>query len=149
MGKMLETVKMALADAEVHYGEETDGLIHFGVRGDNTNLNMHIVCDEEQSLLNIRLSYPQKAPESKYARLALWMVEKNFHTALGAFSLDTTDGEIVFRITETLDENAINMSIVHACVSTAMGYCDKVYPEIIKVLFLDSDAAEEGDDKST
>lgn len=73
-----------------------------------------------------------------------WVAEKNYGLTLGEFKLDTSDGEISFRITCPLDKGAVNEDIVTVAYSNALSTFDKAYEEIIKAIYLDNGRGEDG-----
>lgn len=134
MGKMYDTVKERLDELEYHYNVD-DSVFRMGVRGENTNMNVTIITDEDKELFMVNVALPQKAVETRMVEVIKWVNHFNFWCVLGVFMVDDRDGEIVFRITETMDEGAINKSIVDACLSTAMCTADNAYPDLIKAMF--------------
>lgn len=134
MKKIFDTVKATLEGFELHFSEEND-VIRTGVRGDNTNMTVQVVTDEEKELLFVNTSLPQKIGETNYAKVLRWINSTNYHLVLGFFTLDEEDGELSFRVTLTLDDGAVNDKIIAAALLTAMNTCDTKYPELMRLIF--------------
>ncbi len=82
-------------------------------------------------------------PKDKIDRMCRWVAEKNYGLTLGEFKLDTSDGEISFRITCPLDNGAVNEDIVTVAYSNALSTFDNAYEEIIKTIYLDNGSGED------
>lgn len=135
--KIYNTIKKSLDDFDFKYNVDDDGVFCMGVHGENTNMNVVVLADEVKELMMINVKYPQRAIDRRMAELLKWINHFNYWSVLGAFMVDDRDGEIIFRITLSLDDGAVNSSIISACLSTAMAVADDSYPRIIKVLFQD------------
>lgn len=144
MGKIYDTIKETLDALEYTYHNDEDAF-RMGVRGENTNMDVLLIADEQKELLMLSVGCPQKAVDRYMAELLQWMNHFNYWSVLGAFMVDDRDGEIVFRITLSLDEGAVNTSIISACLATAMATVDDSYPKIVKVLFPDDGDSATGD----
>lgn len=142
MKKIYDTVIAKLQEMELHYTEEDD-VIRTGVRGNNTNIRLHVVTDEERELLFINLTCPQEFGEKHYDKLLRWINKTNYNLVLGYFTLDEEDGELAFRITLTLDNGAVNDKVVEASLLTAMTTVDNRYPALMKHIYADADTAKD------
>ena len=137
MAKIFDTVKATLEELELRFRIEKDCMFCFGVQGENTNLDCTILCDDDQEIMIVSVSLPQKANQKSIGRMCRWITDTNYTTVLGAFSMDTNDGEIYFRVSSTLDGGAINNKIVKVALTTALSTCDSKYPEIVKTIYME------------
>ncbi|MCM1501318.1 MAG: YbjN domain-containing protein [Bacteroidales bacterium] len=137
MGKIFETVKTTLEELKFHYSIKNECMFNFDVHGENANFNCSIICDDDNEILFVSITLPQKATRKSINRVCRWITDTNYNTVLGAFMMDTGDGEICYRISNTLDCGAVNSDIVKASLITALNCCDTKYPEIVKTIFLE------------
>lgn len=137
MAKIFDTVKATLEEMGLHFRIEKDCMFCLGIQGENTNLDCTILCDDDQEIMIVSVSLPQKANKKCIDRMCRWITDTNYTTVLGAFSMDTNDGEICFRVSNTLDGGAINKKIIEVALTTALTTCDSKYPEIVKTIYME------------
>lgn len=140
--KIYNTVELALKNAELNYNID-DEIFRFGIRGEHTNFDVRIVCEEEMEFLMTIVTCSMCVPKNKIDRMCRWVAEKNYGLTLGEFKLDTSDGELSFRITCPLDKGAVNEDIVAVAYTNALNTFDNSYEEIIKAIYLDNGSGED------
>ncbi len=141
--KIYNTVEAALKNAEIHYNIEDDIIFRFGIKGEHANYDVKLICEEEMEFLMTVVTCSMCVPKDKIDRMCRWVAEKNYGLTLGEFKLDTSDGEISFRITCPLDNGAVNEDIVTVAYSNALSTFDNAYEEIIKTIYLDNGSGED------
>ena len=140
--KIFNTVEKALNNAELQYSID-DSIFRFGIKGEHANFDVRIVCEEEMEFLMTVVTCSMCVPKNKIDRMCRWAAEKNYGLTLGEFKLDTSDGELSFRITCPLDKGAVNEDIVAVAYTNALNTFDNSYEEIIKAIYLDNGSGED------
>lgn len=143
MGKIIfDTVEKALNNAELQYTTD-DRIFRFGIKSEHANFDVRIVCEEEMEFLMTVVTCSMCVPQNKIDRMCRWVAEKNYGLTLGEFKLDTSDGELSFRITCPLDKGAVNEDIVAVAYTNALNTFDNSYEEIIKAIYLENGSGED------
>ena len=140
--KIYDTVEAALNNAELQYNID-DKIFRFGIKGEHANFDVRIVCEEEMEFLMTIVTCSMCVPKNKIDRMCRWVTEKNYGLTLGEFKLDTSDGELSFRITCPLDKGAVNEDIVTVAYTNALSTFDNSYEEIIKAIYLENGSGED------
>ena len=144
MGKIIfDTVEKALNNAELQFSIDDDSIFRFGIKGEHANFNVRLICEEEMEFLMAIVNCSMCVPQNKIDRMCRWVAEKNYGLTLGEFKLDTSDGELSFRITCPLDKGAVNEDIVTVAYSNALNTFDNSYEEIIKTIYLENGSGED------
>lgn len=141
--KIYKTVEAALKNAEIRYNIDDDVIFRFGIKGEHANYDVRLICEEEMEFLMTVVTCSMCIPKDKIDRMCRWVAEKNYGLTLGEFKLDTSDGEISFRITCPLDKGAVNEDIVTVAYSNALSTFDNAYEEIIRAIYLDNGSGED------
>ena len=141
--RIYNTVEAALKNAELNYDIDRDMVFRFGIKGKHANYDVRMVCEEEMELLMTIVTCSLCVPKEKMDRMCRWVVEKNYGLTLGEFKLDTSDGELSFRITCPLDSGAVNEDIVTVVFLNAISTFDSTFEEIIKSIYLDNGSGED------
>lgn len=141
--KIYNTVELALKNAELHYDIDRDMIFRFGIKGEHAKYEVSMVCEEEMEFLMTSVTCSLCVPKDKIDKMCRWVVEKNYGLTLGGFKLDTSDGELTFRITCPLDKGAVNEDIVAVAYTNALSTFDNNYEEIIKAIYLDNGSGED------
>ena len=140
--KIYNTVETSLNNAELQYSID-DEIFRFGIKGEHANFDVRIVCEEEMELLMTIVTCSMCVPKNKIDRMCRWVAEKNYGLTLGEFKLDTSDGELSYRITCPLDKGAVNEDIVTVAYTNALRTFDNSYEEIIKTIYLENGSGED------
>jgi len=139
--RITNTVENALKKAELHYTVENESIFRFRIKGDHTNFDVLLACDEEMEMLMAIAACSLCVPKEKIDMMCRWITDKNYSLNLGEFKLDTSDGELTFRISCPLDNRAVNEAIVNVAITNTLNTFDVSYEEIMKALY-----SEDGED---
>lgn len=141
--KISNTVEKALKKAEIHYMKDDNSIFRFGLKHDHASYDVGLACVEDMELLMILVSCSICVPQVKIERMCRWIVDKNYTLNLGEFKLDTSDGELTFRISCPLDNGAVNEDIVNVIIANALNTFEMSYEDIMKELYTDMGGQEE------
>lgn len=131
------TVRRALDELKLHYHEDDSGF-ELNIKVEHTNVAVKVLCLEEQEILIAAASGGIFAPEDKIDATCRWACEKNSRCNIGNYIVDTDDGEVSFRISCPLDEEAVNGEIVRVAVLNAIKKIDDDYLELLKLLYFEN-----------
>ena len=131
------TVRRALDELKLHYHEDDSGF-ELNIKVEHTNVAVKVLCLEEQEILIAAASGGIFAPEDKIDATCRWACEKNLRCNIGNYIVDTEDGEVSFRISCPLDEEAVNGEIVRVAVLNAIKKIDDDYLELLKLLYFEN-----------
>lgn len=135
--KIYKTVESTLKNAEIQYSIEDDNIFTFGVVGEHAKFNIRVICEEEMEVLISVVTCSICIPKNKIDKMCRWVIDKNYQLALGGFKIDTSDGELSFRVTCPLDNGAVNEDVVAVAFSCAMSVFDNNYDKIMKAIYFD------------
>lgn len=133
--KIFNTVEKALKRAEINYTVEGDSILRFSIKCDHAIYDVGLACEETMELLMVIANCSLCVPQEKIEPMCRWITDKNFLLNLGIFTLDTSDGELSFRITCPLDKGAVNEDIVNVAITNALNTFEVSFEEIKKVLY--------------
>ena len=133
--KIFNTVERALKKAEIKYTVEDDSILRFSIKGDHASYDVGLACEEKMEMLMVIANCSLCVPKEKIEPMCRWITEKNFLLNLGGFTLDTSDGELSFRISCPLDNGAVNENIVNVAITNALNTFEVSFEEIMKVLY--------------
>ena len=124
--QVYQTVCAALEDRDWNFEkEESDLLVHFGVRGDDIPIQFIIAVDEERQLIRVMSPLPFKMSEDNRVEGAIAVCAANFGMVDGSFDYDLTDGRIVFRMTVSFRESTIGQLLIQYMISCTIAMVDE------------------------
>lgn len=141
--KIYNTVEATLKDAELHYSVEDDIIFCLGISGEHASFDIKLVCEENMELLLAVVKCGIRIPKDKIGKMCRWIVEKNYSLSVGEFKMDTSDGELSFRMACPLDGGAVNKDIVRVALAQTLNTFDNTYEEMVKAMYLEGDENED------
>lgn len=127
-------VETVLDTAQLSY-ENEGAVFTFSVSDDNADFPIRIIVDEEQELLLIIGYYPVKVTEQHMDRICRVVNDINYRTMVGAFVIDSADGELSFRVVQNVDDGAFSENMVRACIWQVVSRLSDCYEEVMSALF--------------
>lgn len=127
-------VETVLDTAQLSY-ENEGSIFTFNVSDDNAVFPIRIIIDEEQELLLIIGYYPVKVAEQHMDRICRVVNDINYRTMVGAFVIDSSDGELTFRVVQNVDDGAVNENMVRVCLWQVVSRLSDCYEEVMSALF--------------
>lgn len=119
-----KTLCTALDNREWSYEKKEEGLmVHFSVSGDDIPMRIIIFVDEERQMIRLLSPFPFEMAEDKRMEAALAVCVASRGKADGSFDYDLTNGEIIFRMTESYRGSEIGEELFQYMISYA---CDMV-----------------------
>lgn len=137
MGKIYDTINKYLTDHQYTIVFSDDEIFHLAFRGETTNLNLVIHCSEENNSFRVRYSLPWQAPVNKMIDVSFWIANMNRDDRLGAYALDSTDGEIIYHVIVPLVNGEINETIVATYIDTMYALINEDFPKLMRFLYED------------
>lgn len=135
MSKIYETVIQTLDELEMHYQRDDEHCItDMTIQCETAAFHLRMVAMEEQELLYCFASFPLNIPESKRPAMCELINAINYDNIIGMLTMDPEDGQLVCRMVSSLDEGAINPTIVKVTLNTSLRILEDNYPAILKVL---------------
>lgn len=128
------TVDASLKEMGLHYrnnGKFFDVIIE----NDDADFHFKIIGDEKKELLVTIGYFPVKVSRSNLDRMYKFVNDRNYKTMVGAFLIDSNDGELTFRIANNVDGGAVNEEIVRMCFLQVVKTLISSYDEIMKEMF--------------
>lgn len=129
--KAYQTLCDALDANDWKYQKHPENLfVTCGARGDDLPMDLVIVVFEENQAVQVRSRLPMKVSEEKRAEMAVALAVANYGLVHGCFDFDVSEGDINFRITNTLHGCVLSqeawMYLVYCACSTIDDYNDKL-----------------------
>lgn len=135
--KIFKTVESTLKAAEINYHVDDDIVFRFRIKGDHANFDVRMICEEDMEILMAIVTCGLCVPKDKIDRMCRWVTEKNYTLTLGEFKMDTSDGELSFRLGCPLDGGTVNEEIAGVVLSVTINSFDNAYEEIVKAMYID------------
>ena len=135
---METTISNAVTEAldmlELNYSHEDD-LFTIVMCNDNADFKIRIVADEKNELLLTIGSFPVKISKNHLDKMYKVINDLNDEHMIGAYVIDSDDGELIFRMANNVDGGAINERVVLACFFAVYNRLKNTYEDIMKAMF--------------
>lgn len=136
--RIFKKAESALKAAGIHYKIEGDKVFSFGIKGDDCNFDVVLLCDAEKELLTTLVACSLIVPSIKHNRMCRWIADRNLEIVCGCFQLDTSDGKLYFRLTCPVNAETVNEKLVERIYATAVRTFNFFYDDLIKALYLEN-----------
>lgn len=134
MGLIAMTIKDSLDSSDYHYDFE-DERFEMGFTLDNDRVRVRIFYNEEKEWFSI-VVYPSHAiPVGKVDKILPTLNNINKKLLFGSFFVDPEDGELAFRMANSVDNRSVNDTMVTVLLSTALNTVDENINDIMKALY--------------
>lgn len=127
-------VTAALDRLELNYNHEGE-VFTLIMDCEDADFKIRIIADEQNEFLLTIGYFPVKISKIYFDKMYKVINELNCSLMVGAFVLDSEDGELVFRIGNNVDEGAINEQVVTACFFQVVNRLKNTYNDIMKAMF--------------
>lgn len=135
MSKIYDTIIQTLDELEMHYQRDDEHcMADMTIKCDCAAFNLRMAAMEEQELLYCFATFPLNVPESKRPAMCELINAINYDNIIGMLTMDPEDGQLVCRMVSSLDDGAVNSTIVIVALQNAIRILDEKYPAILKVL---------------
>lgn len=134
---LLNTVTAVLEEDGLPYQTEEAGLISFTIRGTTSSWSCRILIDEEEEWRSVIVTslVPVTVPEGRRAAVSEWIIRKNYHTRIGSFQMDLSDGEVSYK-TELLAADGVMTAAMFSAILDANLYMmDRGVQSLMMVAF--------------
>lgn len=128
------TVASTLDELELHYTHE--GTVFTVTMGeDAADFKIRIIADEKNELLLIIGYFPVKISQINRDKMYKVINDLNNQHMIGAYVIDSNDGELTYRVVNNVDDGAINERVVIACFSQVVNRLNHTYEAIMKAMY--------------
>ena len=135
MSKIYDTIIQTLDELEMHYQRDDEHCIaDMNIQCDCAAFHLRMAAMEEQEILYCFASFPLNVPESKRPAMCELINAINNENVVGMLTMDPEDGQLVCRMVSSLDEGAVNSTIVKVALQNALRILEENYPAILKIL---------------
>lgn len=143
--RIFKKAESALKTAGIHYKIEGDKVFSFGIKGDDCNFDVVLLCDAEKELLTTLVACSLVVPSAKLNKMCRWIAERNLEIVCGGFQLDTSDGKLYFRLTCPVSANTVDEKFVESIFTTAVSTFNFFYDDMVKALYFENIVEDEPD----
>ena len=135
MSKIYDTITQTLDELEVHYqSDEEHCIADMTIQCDCAAFHVRMAAMEEQEILYCFTAFPLNIPESKRPAMCELINAINYENVIGMLTIDPEDGQLVCRMASSLDEGAVNPTIIKVAMHNAIRILEDNYQSILKVL---------------
>lgn len=144
---ILETVSRFLEEKDLQFAANADGeTLLLPCSGEHLQWNTTVNVSDQGNCLSFISRLPSKIPQVRRSAAAEMIARINFGRRLGAFHLDMSDGEVLYCVSQVLDEEMISNEVLEMLLGVSYISMDTSGTEIMRMVFNKSEAGE--DDKS-
>ena len=124
MSKIYDTIIQTLDELEMHYQRDDEHCI----------ADMNIQCD--CAAFHLRMAAMEdQLEDDTYAAVKKELINAiSNENVVGMLTMDPEDGQLVCRMVSSLDEGAVNPTIVKVALQNALRILEENYPAILKIL---------------
>lgn len=127
-------VTSALDMLELNYSHE--GEVFTLIMGEeDANFKIRIFADEKNELLLTIGYFPVKVSRMNLDKMYKVINDLNNQNMIGAFVIDSEDGELTFRLANNVDSGAINEDVVIVCFFQVINRLKDTFNDIMKAMF--------------
>lgn len=135
MSKIYDTIIQTLDELEMHYQRDDEHCIaDMTIQGGSAAFHLRMAALEEPEVLYCFASFPLNVPENKRPAMCELINAINFDNVVGMLTMDPEDGQLVCRTVSSLDEGAVNPTIIKVALNTSLRILEDNYSSILKVL---------------
>lgn len=135
MSKIFETIIQTLDELEMHYQRDDEhSIADLNIQCDCAAFRLRMAALEEQEVLYCFASFPLNVPANKRSAMCELINAINYDNILGMLTMDPEDGQLVCRTISSLDEGAVNPTIIKVALNTSIRTLEENYSAILKVL---------------
>ena len=128
------TVAAALDNLELNYTRDGERFT-FTMCEEDANFRIGIIADEKCELLLTIGYFPVKISKMNLDKMYKVINDMNDQHMVGAYVIDSEDGELIYRIANNVDDGAINEQVVMSCVIQVLNRLKYTYNDIMKAMF--------------
>ena len=129
-----DTIVTALDNLELKYDHEGQSTT-FMVTGHSAQYRVNVIGLEDKEMLIVQASFSVMIPEAKRPKMYKFISEFNYNRLMGLLVIDPEDGELSYRISNTVDQGAINEAVVKVCVLDALNTLDDNHDSIMEAIY--------------
>ncbi|MBQ9950349.1 MAG: YbjN domain-containing protein [Clostridia bacterium] len=123
--KVYNSLCAAIEELNWKYNKVDSTRISFEVRGDDLPMSFIIKIDEDRQLVRLFSPLPFKIKEDKMAEACVAVCTVNYKLTIGSFSLDISDGTLVFRVTNSFRSSVISEELLEHIINYSCAFVDK------------------------
>lgn len=135
MSKIYDTIIQTLDELEMRYQRDDEHcMADMNIQCDCASFHLRLVGMEDQEIFYCFTSFPLNVPENKRPAMCELINAINYDNVIGMLTMDPEDGQLTCRMASSLDEGAINPTIVKVALHNTIRILEDNYPAILKVL---------------
>ena len=135
MSKIYDTIVQTMDELEMHYQlDDEHKIVDLNIQCDAGSYRIRFAAMEEQEVLYCFAIFPLNVPEPKRPAMCELINAINYDGLLGTLTMDPEDGQILCRMNTSVDEGAVNPTIVKVALNTSFRVLEDNYQAILKIL---------------
>lgn len=115
--------------------QQNDNIFSLTMCEEEADFLIHLIADEKNDLLMAIGYFPVKVSKSNLDKMYKVINDINDKYMVGAYVIDSDDGELTFRIGNNVDGGAANKEIVESCFLQVLLRLKQTYAEIMKAMY--------------
>lgn len=119
---------------DLKYSHE-DNIFTLIICSDEADFKIRIIAEENQELLLTIGYFPVKISKTNLDKMYKVINDLNDEHMIGAYVIDSDDGELVYRLANNVDDGAINKRVVLACFLQVYNRIKSTYAYIMKAMY--------------
>ena len=135
MSKIYDTIIQTMDEMELHYQRDDEhGIVDLYLQGEIASYHIRMAAMEDQELLYCFAAFPLNVPEDKRPAMYELINAINYENVVGMLTIDPEDGQLICRMTCSVDEGVINTTIIKVAFNTVFRTLNDNYNAILKIL---------------
>ncbi|QQE80454.1 YbjN domain-containing protein [Alicyclobacillus sp. SO9] len=130
-----DAVDAFFKEEEWNYEYVNERLLRFGMKGENLDVDAHMVLDEEDRELVMYSEFPVKVPPEKRGVIAELLTRINYVLRHGNFEMSFDEGDLYFRTGLDAADAEVTPTLVRNVVFRNFWMMDRYVPTIMSVLY--------------
>jgi len=119
--------------------DEDSKLVRWGIAGEHAHVHCIAGINEDDDLLQVFIVMPIRVPEEKRLEVAEFCARATYGMKIGRFETDLDDGEVRVHASAPFRTGDLPEEVVHQCVGISLLLGDHYFPDLMSVVFGDTD----------
>lgn len=132
---MYDTIIQAMDELELHYNRDDEHqIVDVTIQCEAAAFPIRMAALDDQEVLYCFATFPLNVPQDKRPAVYELINAINYESLIGMLVMDPEDGQLACRANCTVDEGAINPTIVKVALHAALRGLNENYQAILKIL---------------
>lgn len=131
--RTIKEIAKSTLDGNGYRYEENGDILRFYVEGNHCSVIVNMLCKEDINLLAVYTTVNLYVQEDKQAEIIEQLNRWNNQSMISTLYLNPDDGRVVCRAACNSNDHALNETVVHLVLASAVDVIDTVYPDIIRM----------------